>query len=135
MMGVASLHVRQKVSRVGVRPMAARATADEGWKHGGWLRGQGIPAPSGPHAVGCVDVMHLFEGETLGLLARLFYPTDRDSAARYPYADFCPHENYLKGYFSLRDWKLPISGFLGHLVFTSLGCKSPRSCHACLVHA
>ena len=63
----------------------------------GHTRGLGIPAPTGSYEVGCVDLMHRLEGDSDGLLIRLFYPTDPGLARRYQYAKTTPHPNYLKG--------------------------------------
>lgn len=73
--------------------MAAR---EEGWKPSGWLAGLGIPAPSGPRKVGCVDLMHKLEGEEDGLLLRLFYPAAADAVGQY--AKWRPHKRYIKGH-------------------------------------
>ena len=55
-----------------------------------------MPAPSGCYEVGCVDLMHRLEGDSDGLLVRLFYPTDPGLAGQYPYAKLYPHPKYLK---------------------------------------
>ena len=73
--------------------MAARA---EGWKLSGLVRGVGIPAPSGPRKVGCVDLMHKLEGEEDGLLLRLFYPAAVGAVGEY--AKWRPHKRYTKAY-------------------------------------
>ena len=73
--------------------MAVRA---EGWKLSGLVRGVGIPAPSGPSKVGCVDLMHKLEGEEDGLLLRLFYPAAVDAVGEY--AKWRPHKRYTKAY-------------------------------------
>ena len=67
------------------------------WHRGGWLKGLGIPAPTGSYEVGCVDLMHRLEGDSDGLLVRLFYPTDPGLAGRYQYARTIPDSRYLKG--------------------------------------
>ena len=64
--------------------------AAEGWKQGGDV--VGIPAPSGPHAVGCVDLMHKFPGDEDGLLVRLFYPSE--GGAGYKYSQCTPDNRY-----------------------------------------
>ena len=51
-----------------------------------------IPAPSGPHAVGCVDLMRKFPGEEDGLLVRLFYPSE--GGAGYKYTKCVPNKRY-----------------------------------------
>ena len=80
----------------------ATAQESEAWKTFGWIRGQGIPAPTGKHVVGCVDLMHKLEGDSDGLLMRIFYPTNRtfteDEKARYPYAKQLPHKKYIRGF-------------------------------------
>ena len=77
----------------------ATAAAAEGWKRSGLLRGVGIPAPSGHYGqVGCVDLMHQFEGESDGLLVRLFYPTAVEyQQGRYEFANWRPHKQYMRG--------------------------------------
>ena len=66
-----------------------------------------MPAPSGCHEVGCVDLMHRLEGDSDGLLVRLFYPTDPGLAGQYPYAKLNPHPNYLKAQVESRElWKM-----------------------------
>ena len=55
-----------------------------------------MPAPSGRYEVGCVDLMHRLEGDSDGLLVRLFYPTDPGLAGQYSYAKLYPHPKYLK---------------------------------------
>ena len=68
---------------------------DAPWKRSGWLKSVGIPAPRGRHEVGCVDLMHRLEGDSDGLLVRLFYPTDPGLAGQYPYAKAIPLPRYL----------------------------------------
>ena len=75
------------------------AQSEEGWKPSGLfggLGGVGIPAPSGPRKVGCVDFMHKLEGEEDGLLLRLFYPAAVDAVGEY--AKWRPHKRYTKAY-------------------------------------
>ena len=75
------------------------AQSEEGWKPSGLfggLGGVGIPAPSGPRKVGCVDLMHKLEGEEDGLLLRMFYPAAVDAVGEY--AKWRPHKRYLRGY-------------------------------------
>ena len=69
--------------------------AAEGWKQG--ADRIGIPAPSGPHAVGCVDLMHKLPGEEDGLLVRLFYPSE--GGAAYKYTSCMPDKQYTKALF------------------------------------
>ena len=61
------------------------------------MKGAGIPPPSGDHRVGCVDLMHQFEGDTLGLLVRLFYPTDAEPGGVYQYSNWLSHKRYIRG--------------------------------------
>ena len=59
----------------------------------------GLPVPSGPHQVGCVDVMPLCKGDDSGLLFRLYYPTEATpDSAGYRYAAWLPNELYLTLY-------------------------------------
>ena len=76
---------------------AAGSSMAEGWKTGGLLKVQGIPAPSGQYRVGCVDLMHQLEGDDRGLLVRLYYPTEATPEAGYCYAYSIPHKNYMRG--------------------------------------
>ena len=70
----------------------ATAGTGEGWKAFGIVKGYGIPAPSGSHTVGCVDVMHN------DLLVRLMYPTSPDSAGQFEYAKLLPHPKYVRAF-------------------------------------
>ena len=84
------------------------------WSRSGIIKGVGIPAPSGPHTVGCVDVMHLFEGDTDGLLVKLFYPTSAGPDGPYPYSEWLSHKRYVRG---MLDYvKAPAVGLLSTLV-------------------
>ena len=79
--------------------MASRSVHHPGvyaWNRSGFIKGAGIPVPSGPHNVGCVDVMHQFEGETLGVLVRLFYPTGAEPGT-HQYANWLSHKRYIRG--------------------------------------
>ena len=67
------------------------------WHKGSWLKGLGIPAPTGSYEVGCVDLMHRLEGDKDGLLVRLFYPTDPGLAGHYQYVKTTPDSRYVKG--------------------------------------
>ena len=49
-----------------------------------------LPAPSGSHTVGCVDVMHN------DLLVRLTYPTSPDSVGHFEYTKYYPHQKYVE---------------------------------------
>ena len=80
----------------------------EGWKSIGLVRGIGIPAPSGPRLVGCVDLMHRLEGREDSLLVRLFYPAAADATGEY--AKWTPHRRYTKGY--LDFFKTRASGLI-----------------------
>ena len=73
--------------------MAVRA---EGWKSSGLVKGLGIPAPSGPRLVGCVDLMHRLEGKEDSLLVRFFYPAAADATGEY--VKWTPHRRYTKAY-------------------------------------
>ena len=72
------------------------AVRAEGWKSSGLVKGLGIPAPSGPRLVGCVDLMHRLERREDSLLVRLFYPAAAD--ARGEYVRWTPHKRYTKAY-------------------------------------
>ena len=81
----------------------------EGWKGFGLVKGIGIPAPTGKHVVGCVDLMHKLEGDSDGLLVRLFYPahpTVREGD-EYPYARLTPNRMYTKGLLEFVGARLP----------------------------
>ena len=76
------------------------AVAREAWKTSGFLRGVGIPAPSGQFTVGCVDLMkQVKEGEE-DVFVRLFYPTATPAGevSTDRYALWYPHKNYVRGY-------------------------------------
>lgn len=66
------------------------------WNRSGLVKGAGIPPPSGPHGVGCMDLMHQFEGDTLGLLVKLFYPTAGEPGP-YQYSSWLSHKRYIRG--------------------------------------
>lgn len=88
----------------------ATTSESEAWKTFGWVRGQGIPAPTGKHVVGCVDLMHMLEGDSDGLLVRMFYPTNHIAEverARYPYAKHIPHKRYLRGWLDFTRVSFP----------------------------
>ena len=85
----------------------AVAGSVEGWKRGGVFRGPGIPAPSGRHAVGSVDLMHKFPEEEDGLLVRLYYPTDAGADSCFEYIKWTSHRRYLKGYLEYSENKAP----------------------------
>lgn len=99
------------------KSMASAAPRPEPWKSSGVVRGPGIPMPSGPYAVGCVDLMHRFEDENDGLLVRLFYPTAavrEGRRPRYEYANWIMNKRYVKGY--LEYSKTSAVGFKAALV-------------------
>ena len=78
----------------------------EPWQKYGWLKGgDGIPAPTGSYEVGCVDLMHKLEGDSDGLLVRLFYPTDPGLAGQYQYATTTPDHHYIKGFLDFLQYK------------------------------
>ena len=89
------------------------------WQKSGWLKGMGIPAPTGSYEVGCVDLMHRLEGDGDCLLVRLFYPTDFGLAGRYQYAKTSPDIHYLKA--SLRYMRVPRSGFIASILYPFVG--------------
>ena len=64
------------------------------------VKGMSLPTPTGQFAVGCVDLMHKLEGDSDGLLMRLFYPAANESArelsADYKYAKWMPHQRYVE---------------------------------------
>ena len=77
----------------------SRATGQtlKAWQKIGHTKGLGVPAPTGSYEVGCVDLMHRLEGDSDGLLVRLFYPTDPGLAeSGYQYARTTPDPHYLK---------------------------------------
>lgn len=70
----------------------------EAWNKIGTAIGLGIPAPTGKFEVGSVDLMHKLDGESYGLLVRLFYPVDNDTRLdEYQYSKTLTHPQYLKG--------------------------------------
>ena len=79
----------------------------EGWKASGFLKGLGIPPPSGQYRVGCVDLMHQLEGDDKGLLVRLHYPTQATPQAGYAYSLWYPHKNYIRGVLEVQKVKFP----------------------------
>ena len=96
----------------------------EGWKLGGLLRGNAIPAPSGKYKVGCVDLMLDLVGDQLqgGLLVRLHYPTNASpgtTADSYKYASWFPNKTYVKGY--LDYTKTKFSGILSNVISMLIG--------------
>ena len=66
------------------------------WQEFGPPLGLGVPAPTGSYEVGCVDLMHRLEGDSDGLLVRLFYPTDPGLAGQYQYTKLYSHPQYFK---------------------------------------
>ena len=77
--------------------LSNQAAATPGVKRSVMSKGMGIPAPSGQHQVGCVDVMPLCKGDDNGLLFRLYYPTEATSDSGYHYPPWLPNELYAKG--------------------------------------
>ena len=101
----------------------------EGWKLGGWIRGDGIPAPSGKYRVGCVDLMLDLVGDGCGggLLMRLHYPTNAVTPATaanggYPYAMWYPRREYFKGYLDFIQARF--SGMLSYVSSKVVGMFS-----------
>ena len=97
-----------------------------GWKMAGLIKGIGLPAPSGQHRVGCVDVMPLCPGEEKGLLFRLYYPTEATPDSGYQYAPWLPNKIYAKGYMVYKKHSSLVAGTLGTLfdTFCSKLCSS-----------
>ena len=91
------------------------------WQRSGWLKGMGIPAPTGSYEVGCVDLMHRLEGDSDGLLVRLFYPTDPGLAGRgYQYAKTTPDNQYVKE--TLRSlFQIKFSGLIAAVMKPFIG--------------
>ena len=95
------------------RPSAHAAAA---WKRSGLMKGPGIPAPSGPYEVGCVDVMLPCKQEDEAasnathpdtVFMRLFYPTNNSRApATEDYAKWFPHPKYVGAYADSQGWKI-----------------------------
>ena len=72
-----------------VRSMARKASS--------LAKAVSLPPPSGQYTVGCVDLMHKLEGDSDGLLVRLFYPSLpqlREETGQYQYAKWMPHKRY-----------------------------------------
>ena len=94
--------------------------SEEGWKRFGIIRGPGLPAPSGQFAVGCVDLMHKLEGDSDGLLVRLFYPSSvnlRERTAGYQYAKWIPHKRYTEGSYAYRrKWFAGLKASISNLL-------------------
>ena len=101
---------------------AMASPVQEGWKrNAGFIKGPGIPAPSGQYRVGCVDLMYQLEGDDKGgLLLRLHYPTDATPEAGYSYSLCTPHSRYIKGYYEYQSSKFP---GLKASVLSVLTCK------------
>ena len=89
------------------------------------FRGIGLPAPSGQHRVGCVDVMPLCPGEDSGLLFRLYYPTEATPGSRYHYAPWLPNKLYAKGYLLFKLYSSVLAGALGSLMNSFCGKLVP----------
>ena len=86
------------------------------------MKGPGLPALSGQYTVGCVDLMHKLQGDSDGLLVRLFYPTipRLQEGAGYQYAKWIPDKRYLKSTFTWRS-KSRIPGLLSFVTSLILG--------------
>lgn len=72
------------------------------------ISGRSIPAPTGQYTVGCVDLMQKLEGDSDGLLVRLFYPTIpqiQEGAGQY--AKWMPHVKYTKTTFDFINTMVP----------------------------
>lgn len=91
------------------------AYASASWKRSGFMKGLGIPTPSGSYEVGCVDVMLACvqegatspaEGDPDTILMRLFYPTDTSQASTDDYAKWFPHPKYVGAYSDSQGWKV-----------------------------
>ena len=98
----------------------------DGWKRGGLIRGDGLPAPSGQYRVGCVDLMQdLAEDHRQGgLLVRLHYPTSASgsgASGSYNYAPWYPHKEYIKGYLDFDNMKF--CGVLSNVISMMMGIK------------
>ena len=105
----------------------AAAGGGEGWKRFGLVKGPGLPALSGQYTVGCVDFMHKLEGDSDGLLVRLFYPTiPLQERAGYQYAKWIPDRRYMKGAFTWRS-KRRFPGLLSFVTSLILG-ELPTVC-------
>ena len=73
-------------------------------------RAMNIPAPTGQYVVGCADLMHKLEGDSDGLLVRLFYPTihlQEGAGYTYEYALWMPHTKYTKTTFEFIKAMVP----------------------------
>ncbi len=62
----------------------------------GLLQCPGIPTPTGPYNVGCIDIM-----TDTGLLIRLFYPANNDKTDTYQYVPATPHPRYTRASFEI----------------------------------
>lgn len=111
-------------SSTGTSSSRPPAHVSEGWKHGGLLKVQGIPSPTGSMEVGCVDVMHRFPDDDRGLLVRLFYPTQPGLAGTHQYARWTPNHRYIKGYLDYlqRKWTFFVS-ILARLLTCKCWCN------------
>ena len=110
-----------------MRDMASRLS--ERWKTSGLLKGAGIPAPTGQHTVGCVDLMHRvnLEEDSDSVFVRLFYPSIplQEGPTGYEYAKWTPHKRYTKGFLEFNKIKMPglVSGLI-NLVMGKTACGS-----------
>ena len=93
-------------------------------------KGASLPSPSGHYAVGCVDLMHKCEGDSDGLLMRLFYPAMAGHAGDQgrQFARWMPHMRYASTTFDFI--KVMVPGFSSNAMehFTSKSTK-----HMCIL--
>ena len=94
--------------------------AAEGWKNYGLVKVPGLPATTGPYAVGCLDLMHE------GLLVRLYYPAEMESVANHDYGKLFFKGCYRKAYMDAYDMKFTglISGTVNFLTGELSTCKN-----------
>ena len=92
----------------------------------GLVKSASLPAPTGHHTVGCVDLMHKLEGVSDGLLMRLFYPAVAGKhTGSVQRAKWMPHVMYTRT--TLDFIKLMVPGLSSNATerFTS---KQPYVC-------
>ena len=73
--------------------------AVEGWKNYGLVKVPGLPATTGPYAVGCLDLMHE------GLLVRLYYPAEKERIANHDYGKYSFRSCYRKAFMDALEMK------------------------------
>ncbi|XP_065898486.1 platelet-activating factor acetylhydrolase-like [Dysidea avara] len=100
-----------------------------GWRQSGMLQGIGLPVPSGPHQVGCVDVMPLCKGDDSGLLFRLYYPTEATPDSGYHYPPWLPDNSYSTGFLLYKRFPYFAAGVLGPLTNMLLGGQKMPALH------